>query len=363
MHKKSHLMTAVERRRFLKVASATTVLAGFYGLPTARAASSRRRRSRGGSIGLSLNLGLNTLDVGFYPNAPELRGCHRDAVAMAFIADKTGFEQPIVLRDDEAKYDEVKRHIRWAARELEDGDFFLFTMATHGTQLEDYSGTSENGKDDAWCLFDRIVLDDELYSWFREFDPGVRILAIIDSCHAGSANKALQLARDLETGVAKLPHMPNKQEVDIAVQRLKNHATQARGFLARPVRGDKVGDNFTLIRALPTDIAEKIARTHGESISKESKRAGGNNDREMPTALVMRASQPQEVAIDGNSNGLFTWALVNAMKKGPKADYRQLFGKVTEALRVGRAPQQPRMFTFGDEKYGDDFERESPFAV
>src|SRR5262245_33408137 len=121
MQANSSPTTHAERRRFLKAAAAATALGGFHSLPKAWAAPSRRY----GPVGLSLNVGLNLLDRDFYGYAPQLEACGNDAVALAEIAEQEDFQDPRVLFDDEANYEEVRRHIRAAADVLEDGDFFL----------------------------------------------------------------------------------------------------------------------------------------------------------------------------------------------------------------------------------------------
>jgi len=40
--------------------------------------------------------------------------------------------------------------------------------------------------DETWVLYDRQLVDDELYKIWSKFKPGVRILVLSDSCHSGT---------------------------------------------------------------------------------------------------------------------------------------------------------------------------------
>ena len=48
--------------------------------------------------------------------------------------------------------------------------------------------------DETWVLYDRQLLDDELYDLWCRFAPGVRILMISDSCHSGTVSRAVDMA-------------------------------------------------------------------------------------------------------------------------------------------------------------------------
>ena len=46
---------------------------------------------------------------------------------------------------------------------------------------------NEDGYDETWVLYDRQLVDDELYTLWSKFAPGVRIVVLSDSCHSGTA--------------------------------------------------------------------------------------------------------------------------------------------------------------------------------
>ena len=69
----------------------------------------------------------------------------------------------------------------------------------------DGSGRRTDQRDETWVLFDRQLLDDELYRCWRRFEPGVRVLVLSDSCHSGSAIREVPGEPVDERGRATMP--------------------------------------------------------------------------------------------------------------------------------------------------------------
>src|SRR5689334_10524653 len=105
------------------------------------------------SKGISLHVGLDTLDHGHYHGAATLFGAERDARAMALIAQKQGFT-PTTLLGAAATYDTVRAAIAAAAGQLAAGDTFLFTFAGHGSTVPDQNGDEPTDTDQTICLYD-----------------------------------------------------------------------------------------------------------------------------------------------------------------------------------------------------------------
>jgi metacaspase-1 len=364
------MSTPSTRRRFLQAATAATALAGFQAIPA------RVARAQGRSLSLALHIGLNVLDSGFYGDAPRLQGCVNDANDMARRADAAGFSRVKTLHDDEATFDEAHRYVGWAARNLVDeGDTFLLTFSSHGAQLTDESGDEEDGQDEAYCLYDRPLLDDDFYEWFRHFKPGVRVIAIIDMCHSGSASRAIELQRQL-TGVPperqlQLPNMLDWKSDPASTRELtfrlaESHEAQARGFGARGIPGLPFRQSLTMIRALPTDQAKRISSRHGRELRRDTRSTRSRTRSEATTraaAVMFSACQDNELALDGDGNGLFTWAFKTAYDAQKARSYQDLFEDIDDELRQINATQHPRRTPFGDERESELLEQELPFTV
>jgi metacaspase-1 len=83
----------------------------------------------------------------------------------------------------------VSEAIGEAAEQLESGDLLFWTYLGHGGQMPDPDREESDARDETWVLFDRQLLDDELYALWARFQPGVRIVVLSDSCHSGSVTR------------------------------------------------------------------------------------------------------------------------------------------------------------------------------
>lgn len=143
--------------------------------------------SEGQHKGLSLHIGLNNVDTTAYGfNVPPLAGCINDANDMRAIAVSRGF-RPKQLLDAAATATAVSDSIRQAAEQLSAGDIFLITYSGHGAQVADPAEPDQLSE--TWVLWDRQLIDDELYALWGRFAAGVRVMVISDSCHSGTVTR------------------------------------------------------------------------------------------------------------------------------------------------------------------------------
>ena len=141
--------------------------------------------------GVSLHIGLNEVDPKVYGDSYKLSGCINDAYAMADIAKKQGYSNIKILLDKEATGVNVVNEIKKTALELQDGDIFFITYSGHGRSVDDVDGDESDGKDETWCLYDGMLLDDNLYKLWLEFKENVRLILLSDSCHSGTITKEI----------------------------------------------------------------------------------------------------------------------------------------------------------------------------
>jgi hypothetical protein len=140
-------------------------------------------------IGVSLHIGVNRLDANHYGGGNNLTGCERDAEEMERIASSLGYETSVLL-SEEATSLNVIECFRGLSGRLSAGDALLFTFSGHGSQVPSVSlGEEDDGLDETLCLFDRMLLDDELHRLICEVPEGVSVTLVFDSCHSGTAFK------------------------------------------------------------------------------------------------------------------------------------------------------------------------------
>jgi hypothetical protein len=278
--------------------------------------------------GLSIHIGLNRVDPDHYAGwSGELTACEFDAKDMEAMARSTNF-QPTVFLSEEASADAVKNAISAAASELESDDILFMTYSGHGGQVPDTNGDEEDRKDETWCLFDRQLVDDELYTLWSEFEPGVRIFLLSDSCHSGSAARETLAAIPVETLAA---------------------AVEPEGAQAQP-----------RFKVLPEAKQRDVYEQNRDVYDGIQASTTANDKTEIPPhVLLISGCQDSQTSADGDRNGLFTQALRQVWDDGAfSGTYKSFWKKIVEQMPLW---QVPNFFWAG--RSSPEFERERPLSI
>ena len=263
---------------------------------------------------ISIHLGLNAVDAGVYRGwSGPLRGCENDARAMQAIADARGFTSRLLLRADATRANLLAAMDR-AAADLAADDLLLLTYSGHGASLPDLDGDEPDQRDEAWCLYDGLLLDDEIHHRLCGFAAGVRVLVVSDSCFSGS------VTRDDRTTPTTAP--------------VRRPATLRNGSAAVPDRRAPAARVRAVWRANADEYAARktaVAATHAME----------------PAAgiILLAACEDGQTAHDGEVHGLFTAALLATWNGGAFADGHDAFRAAIQT-RVG-ASQTPTLFQVG----------------
>lgn len=195
LHPTAEGYAAVARKFFDRIESKRTPRAGAgrgtRGPGTVAAPPSNRPARRG----ISLHVGVNLVNPEHYVGIgsfAELASCELDAEDMESLARQVGYAERTLLLGPAATRQGVIDGIKHAAAELQMGDIFLWSYSGHGHGIPDENGDEDDGQDEAFCLYDGMLLDDELYDLWRGFKDDVRILVVSDSCHSGTLLKSVQ---------------------------------------------------------------------------------------------------------------------------------------------------------------------------
>jgi hypothetical protein len=201
---------------------------------------------------------------------------------MAALSTEMGFELAGPLLTTKATSAKVLSEGRAAAKALAPGDSFLLTYSGHGGQVENTNpddDPEEDRLDETWCLYDRELLDDELFALFSEFKPGVRIVVLSDSCHSGTVTRAAP--RRLTRGGGGDDVRRKQLPIEVAIATEKAHA-------------------------------ELYAKLQREIPSKRLTSVGA-------TVVLISGCRDDQFSNDGPENGVFTAALLKAWKEDPSA--------------------------------------------
>ena len=267
----------------------------------------------------SIHIGLNSVDPDHYDGwEGTLMACEFDANDMEELARGRDFSATKLLTQ-QATADAVKAEIEKAAQELEDGDFLFLTYSGHGGQVPDKNGEGETDRsDETWVLFDRQLVDDELYALWSKFKPGVRIFVLSDSCHSGSVLKDIA-DRDAVSNVVVDRDTADAQK-------------------PRP-------------RALPLDVMVKTYREHKDEYDSIQAAVPSSADANVSASvLLISGCQDDQLSLDGMSNGLFTETLLGVWNEGQwSGDYSSFHQAIVAKMP---ASQQPNLMTVGEDDVG-----------
>ena len=201
----------------------------------------------------------------------------------------------------------------------------MLSYSGHGGQLPDLNSDEPDTQDETWCLYNGEIVDDQLYSLYREFPHGVRILVFSDSCHSGSVTKTAYF----------------RPKIDLV-----------RTYV------DREGRKY---RLMPRDVSLRTYRKNREFYDKilKDRKIKEAKDEVKASLLLISGCQDNQLSLDGDFNGLFTSNLLQVWKDGAfGGDYRQFHKSI-----VARMPpdQTPNYFTIG--KIDSQFEKQKPFTI
>lgn len=284
------------------------------------------------SKGYSLHIGLNKLDVDHYPGVPVLKAAVNDAVFWESYARRLGYE-PQSLHDAAATDKAVLDALQARAKKMEPGDILLLTYAGHGSHVpnEKAEGFDDEREDQTWCLYNRELLDDELFEAFRAFKEGTRILVVSDSCHSGTIVRAL----------------PDETDLSVMLESGLNRAAAARSLRSRklPLEAEQ-------------EIMARFAEKVYEPLQKKYRKTAQAADVKAAVKL-MAACQDDQTTYDGEANGIFTEAFIQLFEQPAmqKATAEKLIDEIREKYYFPR----PNFFQYG--AIIPSFDKAFPFSI
>lgn len=264
---------------------------------------------------ISLHIGLNKIDKKHYGSDYPLSGCINDAKDMLAIARQKQYDESYILIDEAGTYDNITGHLKAAAKKLKKGDTFFITYSGHGAYVPDANKDELDGKDETWCLYDRMILDDDLAQYWSKFKTGVRIFMISDSCHSGTVSRAIKKDGTLDDSLETLP--------------------------------------TRLIKDGP-----KIFAKHKSLYNNASSDATADKQNNIKASIILLSGcQDNQTSLDGDKNGLFTEKMLKVYKKGKfPGNYAQL---LREILKLMPSNQTPNYYLSGMRNI--PFESSRPF--
>jgi hypothetical protein len=266
--------------------------------------------------GISLHIGLNRVDPEHYEGWDgALNACEADAKDMLALARSSKFKPLGMLLTEQATTAAVTKAIKKAAKTLKKGDIFFLTYSGHGGQVRDTNGDEDDDRmDETWVLFDRQLVDDELYALWSRFKAGVRILVFSDSCHSGSV---VRVAPPMISGGPR-------------------------------------------VRLMPRQVCEKVEAAH-QALYRgiQAAHPGAEEAKVRASVLLISGCMDNQLSLDGEKNGAFTGTLLEVWNGGKfRGRYRRFRDTIVSQMP---SSQTPNYFFVGAPNRA--FEAQRPFKV
>ncbi|EZF33308.1 hypothetical protein H101_03102 [Trichophyton interdigitale H6] len=273
--------------------------------------------------------------INYFGQGRPLKGCINDVARMStFLNQRYGYrrEDMVILTDDQANpmshptKANMIRAMQWLVSGAQPNDSLFFHFSGHGGRTRDLDGDEDDGFDEVIYPVDYQtaghIVDDEMHAiMVRPLQPGVRLTAIFDSCHSGTA---LDLPFQYSTqGVLKEPNLAKETALDL-LSAFKSYES-----------GDIRGVANTTI-----GLFKKL--TIGDSARQKTLRT-----KTSPADVIMfSGSKDTQTSADtvegGSAQGAMSWAFQEALRKNPKQSYIQLLNSIRAELS-GKYSQKPQL--------------------
>ena len=278
------------------------------------------------------------IGINYIGTQNQLRGCINDAHNIFnFLTQHHGYspDDIVILTDDQTDLVRVPtranmiRAMQWLVKDAQPNDSLFFHYSGHGGQTEDLDGDEESGFDSTVYPVDfqstSHIIDDEMHDiMVKPLLPGVRLTALFDSCHSGTA---LDLPYVYSTkGVVKEPNMWK----------------------------DVGGDGLQAAMAYATGNRMALVSSLGSMFNTVRKGMGNNVDRERVRQIKFSAAdvvmfsgskdnQTSADAIeDGQNTGAMSYAFIKCLSLQPLQSYLSLLQNMRQELS-GKYTQKPQL--------------------
>jgi len=277
---------------------------------------------------ISIHVGLNEVDPAHYQGwNGKLVACEFDANDMEKLAEGRGFETHKLLTK-KATAKALTEALEEASSKLDNGDILVFTYSGHGGQVPDANGDERDRMDETWVLYDRQMVDDEVYSLLGKFKPGVRIAIFSDSCHSGTvAREAVELVGE--------------------------------DRVAESMNGGN-GSGQPRVKGMPDDVVRSVYEANKEMYDEIQKSVPPFDKASIGASVILTSGcQDNQTSLDGDKNGLFTQTLLEVWNNGSfDSSYRTFRRRIAREMPPW---QSPNLFIVGSPN--QTFTSQVPFTV
>lgn len=250
-------------------------------------------------IPTSLNKRAACFGINDYPGTQnDLNGCLNDATNWQDVLSNIYGFNVALLTNSQCTKGAFKEIVGNYISDSKPGDKIAITYSGHGTSVYDTTliGDESDGKDEAICLYDGNLIDDDIRSILSKLNPEVSFTFISDSCFSGTVTRAF-LSSMREGNEIRPKFLPPQDNVSAAA------------LAAMPVR-------------------KRIFFT--EDTMKEILISGCKDN-----------EYSYDAFIGGKASGAFTYYATQVVRSNPQLTYNQFYEKLRLSLPNSEYPQTP----------------------
>ncbi|KAM0787949.1 hypothetical protein ACM66B_006153 [Microbotryomycetes sp. NB124-2] len=264
------------------------------------------------------------IGINYTGTSAALRGCQNDVHNLSnFLMQRYQYkrEDMVMLLDqpnlgpmEQPTRANITRAMQWLVADAQPNDSLFFHYSGHGGQAKDLDGDEEDGYDETILPVDYKtagqMVDDEIHHYLvRPLQQGVRLTAIFDSCHSGSA--------------LDLPYIYSTKGVIKTPNKVADLGTGALGAFTSYARGDMGG----LFKAV-TGAGKKLMS--GDKAYEKTKREKSSLADVISFSGCKDSQTSADAQINNTATGAMSHAFVASLTKYPQQSYLQLLNTISQ---------------------------------
>lgn len=150
-----------------------------------------------------------------YPGiSNDLSGCNNDSLDWAdLLKNQYGFDVRRITDSAVTKSAVVSEMTNLITNACF-GDILVFTYSGHGTSVVDQNNDEIDGRDEAICLYDGFLIDDEIRIIFSKLPQGVHLTFISDSCHSGTVTRSFFNSMNDMSYISTPKYLPPQDDME-----------------------------------------------------------------------------------------------------------------------------------------------------
>ncbi|KAK9459095.1 caspase domain-containing protein [Lipomyces oligophaga] len=276
------------------------------------------------------------IGINYIGTSSQLRGCINDVQNISqFLIQNYGYkEDDMVILTDDAQVARSRPYrenmisaMQWLVKDARPNDSLFFHYSGHGGQTKDLDGDEDDGYDEVIYPLDfqtaGHITDDDLHAiMVSPLQSGVRLTAIFDSCHSGTA--------------LDLPYVYSTQ----GVIKQPNLAKEAGEGLLKAFGSYASGDLSGTVSALSSLVKSAVG---SNSSATEKTRKTKTSSADVITFSGCKDSQTSADAMEaGKATGAMSWAFKEVMGSNPNQSYLSLL-KNMRGLMSAKYSQKPQL--------------------